>query len=129
MLKKLLNLVVILSFVVSTMSIAAHASASHEHVKKTEVSQQKVDHHNCHQADKAEASQKTTKSDHKRSTNNCCEKNCTCIGGMCGGSSSNILGASEFSLQTLSTQKNYFAPSLVVAAADRDGRLKRPPRA
>lgn len=133
-LRKWISMLVIMAFVVSTMPMSAHASVSHGHAKKThiektEVSQSAPKHHNCHHTDKVEPTAKTAKADKDCAGKGCCEKNCKCIGGMCGSGSPSVLGAAGLNLNTPSINTTYFGLAENLAAADHDGRLKRPPRA
>jgi len=129
MLKKWFSLVLMWAFVISTMPVAAHASVSQGHAHKVEASLSTVEHHHCHHAHKGEILQKTAKADKHCVGHDCCEKNCKCIGGMCGSGSPSVIGAAGFNLDTPSLGMKYFGLAARMAAGGHDRRLKRPPRA
>jgi hypothetical protein len=122
MIKKWLSFLVILSFVVTTMSPYSHAYMIHD--VGAQASKVSSAHEDCHTDAKASSNKEHhKKTDHKSS----CEKRCTCMANSCHGIK--ILSFDASSILPRSFFKSVFSSSQEVLVGSFTGRIKRPPRA
>lgn len=129
MLRKWLNIVVMMAFVVSTMPTLSHASMPHDmggqKIVKAEPAKKK---HHCHEeVEKAEPVKTASDEAPCPSKKSCCDgATCKCLGNACNGAAK-VLGMNTFGFLPV-IAKAVFTTSQDRIASSLSDRIKRPPR-